>query len=865
MEGKRQIFTRPLGSSVLSSLLPVGIVILFALALIGYIWVDSEYHHVQEDKERYAEDFVQTQKDLLQSEVIRIKKYLLRQKQLAEKNLEHTLQDQVYKAHTIAQATHIQYKDKLPAHEIKKMIADTLRHMRFNEGRGYFFMTSLEGIEYLYPPNPEFEGKPISEIFPPKIQQLQFEMLDAISTPEKEGFVRYEWYKPGESKLLKKYSFVKLFEPYGLIIGTGDYLADFEAQVKDKIFQDIAMVTFGLKNEGYFFINSYQGDLFVTNGQYFAGQKNIWDATDAKGVKVVQENARLAQNFPQGAFSTYTWKKNNGHEAEKISYILGMDEWEIFIGAGTYLDTIETVIQEREVQYHELMKKRAISTMIVMLLALIIIIIVLYLIGLRLSHNIHLFQHNLEASVDSWTKLDIKTLHFKEFKHLARSVNSMIDGLNRQAEELRHRASHDHLTSLPNRMHGSTQLDLMISHTIKHQATAALLFIDLDHFKEINDSLGHSAGDELLRQVSDRLRGTVREDDIVARLGGDEFTVITGVLKNRSEAESMAQKLLHALTVPYQIDGNELSVTASIGVSFFPDDGDNAEILLRNADSAMYEAKRNGRNSYRLYTPEMTEEIFERFTITEELREVINKGQLELYFQPQTELHTGELLGAEALIRWNHPERGLIPPNKFIPVAETSGQIIQIGDWVLEEACRKLKAWTAAGIHVPKVAVNLSNQQVNSELVDKIKGLLKTYGCDPKTLELEITESCLMENPELMAQELGSLKALGVSIAIDDFGTGYSSLSYLKQLPINKLKIDRSFVRDIESDENDLAITRAIIAMGQSMNLCVIAEGIETQAQIDMLQKLGCSEGQGFFYSQPLPEQTFITYLEQNQ
>lgn len=865
MKGSHRFFNTPFGSSVLSSLLPIGIVILLALLLIGYIWTDSEYKHMQEDKEQYSADFVQNQKEILQSEVVRIKKYLLRQKKQAEDNLEKTLKDRIQDAHAVAEAIHKTYQGKLPEQEIKRLIADTLRNMRFNEGSGYYFMTSLEGIEYLYPPNPDFEGRSITEIFPPKIQQLQLEMVEVVSSAEKEGFVYYDWYKPGENKLLKKHSFVKLFEPYGLIIGTGDYLENFEETLKDKIFRDIAEVSFGLNNEGYFFINSYKGDLFVTNGEYFGGEKNIWGVTDAKGIKVVQENARLAQEYPEGAFSTYTWKKNNGKEAEKISFIIGMDEWQIFIGAGTYLDTMEEIIQQREKQYQESMLNRSITTIVIMLFALGIVVLTLYAIALRLSHNLQLFQHNLESSVDSWTKLDTANLHFNEFKHLARSVNSMIDGLNRQAEELRHRASHDYLTSLPNRMHGSTQLDLMISYTIKHQATAALLFIDLDHFKEINDSLGHSAGDELLRQVSDRLRETVREGDLVARLGGDEFTVITGMLESRQDAEAMAKKLLSTLTQPYEIDGNELSVTASIGVSFFPEDGDTSEILLRNADSAMYEAKRGGSNNYRLYNPTMTEEIYERFIINEDLKDAINKGQLELYFQPQIGLRSNEILGAEVLLRWNHPERGIISPNKFIPVAESSGQIAQIGDWVLEEACRKLKSWSEQGVSVPKIAVNISNQQMNAELVNRIKHLISDYGCNPVNLELEITESCLMENPEQIAQELSSLKALGISIAIDDFGTGYSSLSYLKQLPINKLKIDRSFISDLQSDENDLAITRAVIAMGQSMHLSVIAEGIENQGQAELLLKLGCFEGQGFLYSKPVTEQEFLNFLKKHE
>lgn len=850
----------PFGSSALSSLLPAGIVILCALMLIGYIWTDSEYQHMEEDKRQYADDFVTTQKDLLRSEVTRIKQYLLRQKNQAETELENTLKSRVHDAFSVAQSIHNSYQGKVSDDVIKKMIADALRGMRFSDGRGYFFMSSLEGIEYLYPPNPEFEGRPITQIFPPKIQELQNEMVRVVSHAG-EGYVNYDWYRPGENRLQRKYSFVKLFEPYGLIIGTGDYLANFEAMIKDKIFRDIAKVTFGLNSEGYFFINSYEGDLFVTNGQYFAGEKNIWNVTDAKGVKVVQENARLALTNPDGAFSTYTWKKKDGSEAEKISFILGMDEWQIFIGAGAYLDTISDKISQREAQYRILMKERLVSTLIIMLLALLLIVFVLYAIGLRISQNLQMFQHNLEESVDNWTKLDAEHLHFNEFKHLARSVNSMIDGLNMQAEELRHRAFHDHLTSLPNRLHSSTQLDLMISHTIKHQATAALLFIDLDNFKEINDTLGHSAGDELLRQVSTRLRDVVREEDIVARLGGDEFTVITGLLDDSRDAATLANDLLATLQQPFEIDSNELYVTASIGISLFPDDGQNAEILLRNADSAMYEAKRGGKNGYRFYTPSMTEVVSERFILTEELREAIEEKQFKLYYQPQFSIRTGEITGAEALIRWIHPDKGLIPPDKFIPMAEASGQILKIGEWVLEEVCAKLAQWHCDGFGIPKIAVNVSNQQMTASFVSQVQSVLKRTGCSPSALEIEITESTLMENPEFMSQELKLLKELGVSLAIDDFGTGYSSLSYLKQLPINKLKIDRSFIQDLQDDENDRAITRAIIAMGKSMSLSVIAEGVESEYQVDFLREVACAECQGFFFAKPLAEDEFEVFM----
>ena len=457
-------------------------------------------------------------------------------------------------------------------------------------------------------------------------------------------------------------------------------------------------------------------------------------------------------------------------------------------------------------------------------------------------------------------------MYFDEFRSLAASANDMIDGLNQQAEELRHRVLHDQLTSLPNRLQGASHLNQMIERSINTQAVVALLFIDLDNFKEINDTLGHSAGDELLQKVSLRLQRVVREEDIVARLGGDEFTVITGLLNERADAAVIADKLLSAFQKPFSIESTELHVTASIGISMFPDDGLDAEILLRNADSAMYEAKRDGRNGFRFYTPDMTVEVRQRVMMMDELREAIEKQQFLLHFQPQVCLTTGEVIGAEALVRWMHPEKGLIPPNDFIPYAESSGQIAQIGEWVLMEACKKMSAWRAQGYNLRKVAVNISNQQLRRKsLVMLVKQALAETRCLPESLELEITESTLMQNPEDMVEELVQLKTLGVSLAIDDFGTGYSSLSYLKQLPINKLKIDRSFVRDLDVDENDRAITRAIIALGKSLNLTVIAEGVEYASQVSFLASEQCEQIQGYLYSKPLPEEEFLAYLKEHK
>jgi diguanylate cyclase (GGDEF)-like protein len=856
----------PVGNSIIARLLlQMGGIFLVTILVIGYLWVSAEFQRVEEDNRRYKAEYLENQKASLRAEVQRVKALLLREKAKAVEELESRLKEETQHAFLIAQSIYESNKGVHPDAVIQQMIVSALRDIRLNGGRSYYFISTTDRVQVLYPPIPAFEGRPLQDVYSDEGMQVAEQMLELVLS-QGEGFIRYDWQRPGTSELQKKYSYVTLFAPYGWIIGTGDYLAAYEEGVKQRIFRQISEVTYGVKDEGYFFINGYKGDLYVTNGQYFGGSKNIWEVTDARGSKVVQENARLAQTHPEGAFSRYVWKKNNGQEAEKISYVLGIDDWGVFIGTGAYVDTLEAEIARREAEHRAQVKQRIISALAVLGLAAVIVIVLMVALARKLSGNIRLFQSSFERAVDTRAPIDPQTIHFAEFKGLAASANQMIDGLNEQAEELRHHARHDYLTSLPNRMHGANHLSQMIDYALEHDVMGALLFIDLDHFKEINDSLGHSAGDELLQQVSRRLGAVVREGDIIARLGGDEFTIITGMLHGPEDAAAIAQKLLAALDQPFSMSGTELHITASIGISLFPNDGSDAEILLRNADSAMYEAKRDGRNSFRFYAPEMTEEVFHRFQMVDELREAIEKNQFELHFQPQICISTGDVIGAEALVRWRHPERGMIPPGEFIPYAETSGQISQIGEWVLSEACTRVAAWKAAGLHIPKVAVNISNRQLRRKsLVTLVQHALTLTGCDPSWLELEITESTLMSNPQEMAIQLEELKRLGISLAIDDFGTGYSSLSYIKQLPINKLKIDRSFIRDLHEDENDRAITRAIIAMGRSLNLTVIAEGAEFASQIAFLAAESCEQVQGFYYSKPLPEAEFVAYVLQHK
>lgn len=430
------------------------------------------------------------------------------------------------------------------------------------------------------------------------------------------------------------------------------------------------------------------------------------------------------------------------------------------------------------------------------------------------------------------------------------------------ALKMAHLAQHDFLTGLPNRMLLTERLSRAIGRARRHSKRVALMFIDLDYFKHINDSLGHTVGDLLLQVVAERLKLCIRDTDTVCRQGGDEFVVLLTEIEQTLDAAPVADKLLAAFAEPCLIGGHELHVSLSIGIAIYPDDGQDADEVMKNADTAMYHAKAKGRNNYQFFTTEMNTRAVQRLFIEGNLRRALKQDEFQLYYQPKIDLSSGLMIGSEALIRWQDPEHGLVYPNQFVPIAEESGLIVPIGRWVLREACRQVCAWQDSGLLAVPVSVNISAVEFrHKNFLEGVATILSETGMLPGYLELELTESILMQDAESSASVLESLKAMGMQLAIDDFGTGYSSLSYLKRFPINTLKIDQSFVQDIDIDVDDASIVSAMIGMGKSLKQRVIAEGVETASQLAFLRKLHCDEGQGFLFGHPLPADEFERLL----
>ncbi len=451
-----------------------------------------------------------------------------------------------------------------------------------------------------------------------------------------------------------------------------------------------------------------------------------------------------------------------------------------------------------------------------------------------------------------------------EVASLEQVVSVRTQGLEAANRQLRHLASHDALTGLPNRVLLDDRLTQAIAHADRDHQTFAVMICDLDRFKLVNDSLGHRAGDELLQEVAQRLTGAVRNIDTVARLGGDEFVLIVSPVSGREEAAAFAQRAIEAIQPPMEIAGIRIHVSPSIGIAFYPADGVSADSLLASADAAMYAAKEQGRNNVQCYAAGMGARTQAKIRLESDLHAAVATAQFELHYQPKVDTVTGAVYSAEALVRWRHPVRGLIAPAEFIPLAEECGLIGAIGDWVLREACRQARAWQVAGLPPLRIAVNLSPAQFRAGgLVESIGAALRDAGLDARLLEVELTESAVMSNPEESIKILEQLSRMGVILSVDDFGTGYSSMSYLRRFPIDKLKIDRSFISEIMSRPDDASIVRAIVSLAHSLRLKVVAEGVESPAQLEFLRALGCDQYQGFHFSPPLPASDFETLIRE--
>lgn len=473
----------------------------------------------------------------------------------------------------------------------------------------------------------------------------------------------------------------------------------------------------------------------------------------------------------------------------------------------------------------------------------------------------YLEQEGEQENLPVWLAVDTVQDADGQISHYLALIRD-ISQLKRSQEHLVYYATHDQLTGLPNRDLFNTHLEAAIERTQRTKHSGAVFFMDLDNFKAINDTLGHAAGDALLLEIAARLKNTFRKSELISRIGGDEFTLVVEHLERAEEAQLVAERILQEFEKPFTLENQEFNVTCSMGISLFPEDGETSEALIKQADTAMYSAKEDGKNTYRFYTTKLTHNAMKKFNLEVQLRKAIEREEFFLAYQPQYDMRSREIIGAEVLLRWDNEAHGMISPAAFIPLAERTGQIEAIGAWVLENACRQMAIWNSRAPMDCVLSVNVSRRQlVKPEFVDSVATVLSKYGVSGKQLEIEITESAIASSEQLAIQNLKGLQALGCEIAIDDFGTGYSSLGNLKNFPLNRLKIDKSFVNDLGISPNADSIIAAVIALAKSLQLGVIAEGVENKQQVSKLIQKGCYQAQGFYYSRPVPASEFRELL----
>lgn len=1039
---------------------------MMALALLltllpGVYFTVASHFSQQAESRRLETELLRQQEALLQAQVQEVGNYLQHVRSRTESVLQQQIQDQVGQALQLLEQLYQLNRKRMPEAELRRLLAESLRPIRFLEGRGYYFIDDLQGNCILLPINPEREGSSLLDNQDDQGTLIMRELLQAVDNPDKAGFARYRWYVNGRSGMQDKIAYAQVFAPYGWLVGTGEYVFKVEETLQREALARIRALSFG--EDGYVAILARDGTPLLSPSRP-ASEHQPPSALPPSEQAAIQ--AILAQAQKGGGMVRYDWvTPGTGKLSRKMSYVQVIPEWNWVLVGGIHLDQISQTLEEQARRQARELQQSLLGSLLILALAALLALAfsalysrwfkglfqryqetlaernqaleasnqqlhfnkflmdhasdicllldeeerIVYanrtaelffqrqqLPGTRMAelglpelgglprqqsveidyqdpagreyaleislapadyqgHSYscailrdvslrkeqeahsrlaaHVFESGQEAMLvcdkdnrvmaanHSFTRITGYTqeemlgrdpMFLKSGRHgpefyeaiwyaleheLAWSgeiwnrrkdgsfypawfnINRITDPQGRTTHyiaafsdisaqkdseaRVRHLAEHDPLTNLPNRSLLGERLQQAMPLARRDGGMLAVLCLDLDRFKIINDSLGHGVGDQFLIETALRLHQCIRARDTVSRLGGDEFAVLLTDLDSADQAALMARRILGHIGAPAQLGNQLLSVTPSIGIALFPGDGDDVETLLKNAEAAMYHAKQQGRNNCQFFTPSINERFNERLLLEKGLRQALAQSQLSLHYQPQFDLESGALTGSEALLRWTSPELGAVPPTRFIPVAEESGLIESIGDWVVHQACQQIARWQQAGLPVRPVAVNVSALQFrNGSITRSVAQALEQSAIAPELLEIEVTESVLAEDETRITQQLQALKAMGVSLAIDDFGTGYSSLSYLKRFPLDRLKIDRSFIQDLPTDQDDAAITRAIIDMARALGLSTLAEGVETMAQRDYLLRHGCDQVQGYLTGKPMPENDFAALLK---
>jgi diguanylate cyclase (GGDEF)-like protein len=802
-------------------LLPILAVILtsFILILIGSDFINSIYKN---EIKSFRIEAIKNFKLNSIKKITEIEKRFLMNEKILEKIEKEKLRDIVSTTVSLMQ----DFYEKNPYQNketLSKYIKNILRDKRFFSNKsGYFFMYDLNGVCLLMPPNPSMEGKNLIYLKDSKGNFTIKRHIDKVKSSSF-GFDEWYWYKPNENKMKKKIGYVEIFKPLNAYIGTARYEEDILNEIKKDILTR-------LNN------HSIEENLFIYNskGKKLYGDFDPFNPKEILDIK--KASLMIDDSFFISKKELETFDVADATRAKSF-YVKYIPIFDWIIGEKTYNKALLENIEHKKNSIKEKITTLQMDIMIIVFISLAIVVLFMFLISNKIK------------------------IILKDYQNSLLSKNEEI---NKQKIELIHQVYHDTLTSLPNRQMLSKRLDLAIKQSRKSDSKFAIIFLDVDNFKSINDSAGHDVGDLLLQQVGHTIQKNIRTSDLVARFGGDEFVILIDNYEGISDIVSILEKIKKSFEQSVKLGKNSYKISLSMGVSLYPFDAKNSEDILKNADIAMFRAKEEGRNRYKFFKQSMNEEVQTQIEIEKSLHVAIKNREFVLHYQPLVDGLTNKVCGVEALIRWNHPTKGLIYPDKFISIVEDCGLIIPMGMWIIEEAVSKISKWKKQGIDIQKVSINVAIKQFYSgDLVENINKILKKYNAQPEWIEIEVIERAFVQDYHKIIKVLNKLRAMGIGIAIDDFGTGYSCLAYLKKLPITKLKIDREFVKDILINSEDRAIAKTIISLGKGLKLEVLAEGIENEKQKNILISMGCIKMQGFLFSKPVDEKAIEELFNQ--
>ena len=808
----------------LIKIIPPIIVVSFAIWVNFIVITDNEIK-LKSDISTFHKNFIDTEKETIKAQINQLYQQINYEKNNTETILKRDIKERIHQAHSIATTIYQQNKD-LPEREVTKLITDALRSIRFNQGRGYYFIYKTTGNNIMHPVMPAMEGTSKWDLQDTRGNYIVRDMGQIVKQAG-EGFYRWWFVKPqNKSQEFEKIGFGKYFAPYDWFIGTGEYVIDVESDIKARLLKRIANMRYG--NNGFVFVIDYQGNILSHYNEKYIGT-NRMDIRNQQGVSIVKEIVKIAKHSDDFLYYESPLMPSTGMPAEKISFIRGLPDWKWAIGTGAYISEIENYLAKREEHIGQQNKHEFLKILWLSLIVTLFFVALSFMLSNYLARRFSLYESR---------------------------INNDFSELNTIKEQLQHQALHDVLTNLPNRVLLADRLSQSMVQSQRHDNLLAVVFLDLDGFKHVNDSYGHDLGDELLIIVSLRMKEVLREGDSLARIGGDEFVAVLTDLTTVEDCEPVLERLLLAASEPVNVGNVELKISASIGVTLYPQDNVSADQLMRHADQAMYTAKESGKNRYHLFDTAEDNAVKVQREILESIRCALDNQEFVLYYQPKVNMRTGTVIGAEALIRWQHPERGLLNPFEFLPAIENSPMMIELGEWVINSALTQISQWQAMGLNLPlNTSVNIAAIQLQqTNFVNRLTTLLAAHpDVSPHFLELEVLETSALEDVHHVSTIMNDCMAQGVNFALDDFGTGYSSLTYLRRLPASLIKIDQSFVRDMLHDVDDLAIVEGVIALAKSFKREVIAEGVETVEHGTALLQIGCELAQGYGIARPMP------------